>query len=89
MTPPIRFAIIGCGRIAPRHAQSLLDLHEEAKLVAVVDVVESRAIHLAKEFGAQAHTDYRHVLERKDIDAVCICTPSGLHAQMGIEAAQH
>ncbi len=85
----LQFAIIGCGRIAPRHAQSLVDLRTSAKLVAVADVIESRAIHLAQQFGAQPLTDYRRVLERKDIDVVCICVPSGLHAQIGIEAAQH
>ncbi|MDW8352003.1 MAG: Gfo/Idh/MocA family oxidoreductase [Anaerolineae bacterium] len=89
MTSSIRFAIIGCGRIAPRHAQSLRDLRDQAELVAVADIVESRAVHLAKDFGAEPTTDYRRVLERKDVDAVCICTPSGLHARMGIEAAHH
>lgn len=84
----INFAIIGCGRIAPRHAQSLNQLAGSAKLVAAVDIIESRAVHLAKEYGAEAQTDYRCILERKDIDAVSICTPSGLHAQIGIEAAQ-
>ncbi len=89
MTSPIRFAIIGCGRIAPRHAQSLLDLRDQARLVAVVDIIESRATHLAKQFGAEPATDYRQILEREDIDAVCVCAPSGLHAQIGIETAQH
>lgn len=89
MASSIRFAIIGCGRVAPRHAQSLLDLREHAKLVSVVDIVESRAAHLARQFGAEPATDYRRVLERKDIDAVCVCVPSGLHAAIGIEAAQH
>lgn len=87
MTEPLRFAIIGCGRIAPRHAQSLQD-RPDAKLVAVADVISSRAQHLAKEFGVEAETGYGHLLDRKDIDVISICTPSGLHARMGIEAAQ-
>ncbi len=89
MSAPLRFAIIGCGRVAPRHADSLAGLRPEAKLVAVADVIESRAARLAQQFGADALTDYRRVLERKDVDVVCICAPSGLHARMGIEAAQH
>ncbi len=82
------FAIIGCGRIAPRHAQSIQDLQPHAKLVAVADIIESRAQNLAKKYGAEAETDYRRLLDRKDIDVVCVCVPSGLHARIGIEAAQ-
>jgi len=88
MTEPLRFAIIGCGRIAPRHAQCLRDLSPNARLVAVADVIERRAQHLAREYGAEPQSDYRRLLDRKDIDVVCICTPSGLHARTGIEAAQ-
>lgn len=88
MNPPLRFGIIGCGRIAPRHAESILALAGQAKLVAVADVIESRARHLAQRYSADAETDYRRLLERKDVDIVNICTPSGLHAQIGIEAAQ-
>jgi len=88
MTEPLRFAIIGCGRIAPRHAQCLRDLSPDARLVAVADVIERRAQHLAREYGAEPESDYHRLLDREDIDVVCICTPSGLHARLGIEAAQ-
>lgn len=89
MMPPVRFALIGCGRIAPRHAQSLRDLAPDAQLVAVADVIETRARHLAHEYAvSHVETDYRYLLNRADVDAVCICTPSGLHAEMGIAAAQ-
>lgn len=83
----INFGLIGCGRVAPRHAQSLSEL-PGARLVAVADVNESRAAHFAKEYQCEMHTDYRRVLERRDVDAVSICTPSGMHAQMAIEAMQ-
>lgn len=87
MTEKLRFGLIGCGRVAPRHAQSLQQL-SQAELVAVADVIESRAEHFHKDYGADPYTDYRALLDRKDIDVITICTPSGLHAQMGIEAAQ-
>src|SRR5437016_5957605 len=82
----ITFGLIGCGRVAPRHAQSIGEL-PEARLVAVADVVRSRAERFAKEYGAEPYQDYRYLLEHKGIDVVCVCTPSGLHAQMGIDAA--
>ncbi len=81
----VRFGIIGCGRIAPRHAQSLQQV-AASKLVAVADVVESRAQHLAAEFGAAPYTDYHALLARADVDAVSVCVPSGLHAQVAIDA---
>jgi UDP-N-acetyl-2-amino-2-deoxyglucuronate dehydrogenase len=83
----IHFGLIGCGRIAPRHAQSLREL-PGTQLVAVVDVIEKRAQYLSKEYGAEAFTDYRRVLDRRDIHVVNICVPSGLHAQIAIEAMQ-
>lgn len=87
MTDKLRFGIIGCGRVAPRHAQSVRQL-DRAELVAVADKVESRVNHFSAEYGAQPHTDYRALLDRDDVDVVNICTPSGLHAQMGIDALQ-
>ncbi len=81
----IRFGLIGCGRVAPRHAQSLQQL-PETELVAVADVKSSRADHFAQEYDAAPLYDHRALLERDDIDAVTICVPSGLHAQVALDA---
>lgn len=83
----VRFGIIGCGRIAPRHAQSLQQVNA-ARLVAVADIKPNRAQHFASEYGAASYTDYHALLERNDIDAVSVCVPSGLHAQVAIDAMQ-
>jgi predicted dehydrogenase len=83
----MNFAIIGCGRIAPRHGQSLQQL-PEARLVAACDLIESRAKNFAKEYGGDTYTDYRAVLERPDVDVVSICVPSGLHCAIGLEVAK-
>ena len=87
MSDVLRFGLVGCGRVAPRHAESLLSL-PGAQLVAVADVRETRAARFAAQYQAAAHTDYRALLARQDVDVVSICTPSGLHAQMAIEAMQ-
>ncbi len=81
----VKFGLIGCGRIAPRHAQSLEQL-TQTHLVAIADIRSSRAQHFFEEYGAQAYTDYHQLLQRPDIDAVTICVPSGLHAQVAIDA---
>ena len=83
----LRFGLIGCGRVAPRHAQSLGEM-PDACLVAVADIKESRALRFAREYAADPFTDYRLLLERPDVDVVSICAPSGLHSQMALEAMQ-
>jgi len=83
----MNLAIIGCGRIAPRHAQSIETI-DGANLVAVCDVIPGRAENFAKNFNATAYTDYRDILDRKDIDIVSVCVPSGLHVTIGLDVAR-
>lgn len=83
----IRFAIIGCGRIAPKHAESIIAL-PEAELTAVCDILPEQAQSFADKYGAEPYTDYREMLQRADLDVVTIATPSGLHAEIGIAAAE-
>jgi predicted dehydrogenase len=84
---PLGWAIIGCGRIAPRHAQSVQQI-ADAHLTAVADIKPSRAQHFAQEYGSAAYTDYHALLDRADVDVVSVCVPSGLHAQVAIDALQ-
>ena len=86
-TEKIRFGIIGCGRIAPKHAESIAAL-PDAELVAVCDIVPEHAQAFADKYKAVPYTDYREMLKRADLDVVTIATPSDLHAPIGIAAAQ-
>jgi UDP-N-acetyl-2-amino-2-deoxyglucuronate dehydrogenase len=84
----VGFGIIGCGNIAPIHAESICHI-PEARLVAVSDVVEENARKLAEKYSADAYyTDFRKMLERDDIQAVSLCVPSGMRAEMGEACAQ-
>ena len=83
----MRFGIIGCGRIAPKHAESIVAL-PNAELVAVCDSVPEHAQAFADKYGAVPYIDYQEILKRPDIDVVTIATPSGLHAEIGIAAAK-
>jgi UDP-N-acetyl-2-amino-2-deoxyglucuronate dehydrogenase len=80
------FGIVGCGIIAPFHAKAIADL-PNARLVAVADPDPERAQQFANEFGGEGHTDVQEMLTRPDIDIVCVCVPSGLHAKVGVQAA--
>lgn len=83
---PLRFAIVGCGSIAPTHAEALAALPPgEAALVACCDEVPERAQAFAERFHIRA-VPYEDVLRDPDIDAVSVCAPSGRHADLGIPA---
>ncbi len=81
------FGIIGCGVIGPLHAEAIASL-ETAQLVAVADIVESRARALAVKYSVPCFLDYRELLQLPKVNVVNICVPSGLHAQIGIDAAR-
>lgn len=86
----IRFGIIGCGVIAPWHTQGIKD-SGEAELVACCDIIEEKAQKVADEHEGQevrVYTDYRELLSCNDIDAVCVCVPSGLHGAVTIDVAK-
>ena len=83
----IKFGLVGCGRISRNHFKSIAEI-SEAEIVACCDKVEERAIASAKEYKIKKHyKNYTEMLENEELDGVLICTPSGLHPAMGIEAA--
>lgn len=84
----IGFGIIGCGNIGPVHAAAISAVRN-AKLVAVSDVVEKSAKSLAGQYGADAYTDFRKMLERRDLDVVSLCVPSGMRADIGSVCAAY
>jgi predicted dehydrogenase len=85
----LNIAIVGCGRIARRHADLLGKRQiQGARLVAVCDPVPERAQAFASEHGVPGHTSLEHMLAQPGIDVVSVLTPSGLHAQHAIAAAR-
>jgi predicted dehydrogenase len=81
------FALIGCGRISPKHISALKEI-PEAKLVAVCDNVEAKAKATGTANNVPWYTDYHEMLKKEQIDIVNILTPSGNHAEIGIEVAK-
>jgi UDP-N-acetyl-2-amino-2-deoxyglucuronate dehydrogenase len=83
MNESLRFAIIGCGRIAPRHAAEIV---KHGKLVAVCDNVTERADAMASSFNARAYYSIEELFDNESIDVTAVCTPNGLHAEHSILA---
>ncbi len=74
----LKFGIIGCGRIAQRHAKHINNV---GILKAVCDIKEDRANSLGQNYGVNVYNNIDSLLENeKEIDVISICTPNGLHA---------
>ena len=81
-----KFALVGCGRIAERHAENILRVGE---LSAVCDSVEEKREAFGKRYGARTYPSLDDLLvEEKDVEVVVICTPNGLHAEHCIKSLQ-
>jgi UDP-N-acetyl-2-amino-2-deoxyglucuronate dehydrogenase len=81
----IRFGVVGCGTIHQVHCDAIRQI-EGARLGAVCDNVPERAREAGEHYGVPHFTDVRPML--RHVDAVSICTPSGLHAQIGVRCAK-
>jgi predicted dehydrogenase len=85
----MRFGLLGCGRIAKRHADLLGGNHiSGARLTAACDPVRARADAISSKFRVAAVYDIDDFLRRKDIDAVAVLTPSGMHPKHVIACAK-
>jgi predicted dehydrogenase len=85
----IRVAIIGCGGISRGHARGYLQSPDLFEIVACCDERRELAEERAQQLGAKfVTTDYREVIAREDVDAVDICLPHHLHAEVAIAAAE-
>jgi UDP-N-acetyl-2-amino-2-deoxyglucuronate dehydrogenase len=91
---PVRFAVVGCGVIGRLHAEVLAAGADSAVSVLVdVDaaVAEAVAAHVSADAAGAAPavtTSLDEALARDDVDAVAVCVPSGLHAQIAVAALE-
>ena len=88
----LNFALVGCGRIAPKHADNLTSGHiENARLVAVCDINVDRARKFGEKYQVPWFSNMHEMLKCSDlrIDVVSILTPSGDHAKHTIEIAPY
>jgi predicted dehydrogenase len=84
----INFAIVGCGRIAQRHAQHIKNT-DQCNLVACCDIINEKAQIIAEKYQAKVYNDINELLKDNDIDIISICSPNGLHAEHSILGLQH
>ena len=86
ITGDVRVALLGCGRISKNHFEAI-ERVKGIRLVAVADTDLARAQAVGTERGVPAFASLEALLAAVPSDLVSICTPSGLHPQHGILAA--
>ena len=88
-TTPFRLGIIGAGSRGQELVRSFLRV-PGVKVVAAADVYPLRFAQLNETCGYQvpSHADFRALLDRKDLDAVIVATPLGLHAEHVVPALE-
>lgn len=84
----MRVGIIGIGAVGQVHIPALLNAGQE--IVALCDIVIEKCHSAIERFGltANSYTDYKEMLEVEKLDAVHICTPHYLHAEMSCLALE-
>lgn len=89
----MRYALIGCGRIATNHVKAVLNNNLE--FVAVCDVIPEQMEVLLEKNGLQndinikRYTAYKTLIDENDLDLVGIATESGIHAEIALYCIEH
>jgi len=86
----LKFALVGCGRIAKRHSE-LLGANQiaGAQLAAVCDIAKEKAEKMGSRFAVPCFTDMHEMLQKVDVDVVVVLTESGLHAEHVVALAPY
>lgn len=84
----IRFALVGCGRIAANHFGSIAQHSNRCELVDVCDTNPQALAAAIEKTGAKGHDGLTGLLKSTTADCVILTTPSGLHSSQAIQIAQ-
>jgi UDP-N-acetyl-2-amino-2-deoxyglucuronate dehydrogenase len=81
-----KLAIVGAGVIGKHHGLVTSQLADRVQLVAVADIQIDRAARLAADRGGRPFASLTDALAAEDVDIVVVCTPTGRHGEVAIEA---
>ena len=81
----MRYALIGCGRIAKNHVAAAINNH--LNIVGLCDIISENAqrYQAANQLDCPVYTDYRQMLKENKPDFVAIATESGKHAAIALD----
>lgn len=85
----LRYALIGCGRIAKNHIQAYLDNNKDIELVSLCDIDISKVKELIEKFDLDKkipiYRDYIKMIDNENLDLIVVAVNSGKHAELSIE----
>jgi len=87
--PKLKVGLVGCGGISHVHLTGWDRLYPECEVTALCDILPEALERRGTEFDIpkdQWYLDHREMLEKADIDAVDVCVPNGVHAEISINA---
>jgi len=84
----VKFGILGCGHIAHRHAEHIIN-HPDAELVAAYDIMPEKTQAFCEKFNIEAVENIEALYQHSNIDVINICTPNGLHHTGAIQGLQN
>lgn len=84
----INIAIVGCGRISKNHFDSVSKYPDDFNLAAVCDTDPQALKDAVDEHKVSGYQTLSEMLANEQLDAVSICTPSGVHPGQTVEIAQ-
>lgn len=86
----IKFALVGCGRIAKKHSELLGNSQiTNSELVAVCDIIKEKAKAIGEQFNVPYYTDMDKMMQNEEIDTVTVLTESGNHAENVINLSKY
>ena len=88
MSDKIIIAVIGCGTIAnSAHIPSYMKIRDKAEIKYFCDIIPERAKAAVERYGSGiAIEDYHDALNDPEVQAISVCTPNYMHAQISIDA---
>ena len=84
----IRFALVGCGRIAKNHFAAIEAHSDQAELVSVCDTDRKSLAAASEKTGAKSFSSLSEMISVSEADIVVLTTPSGLHPEQTIQLAK-
>ena len=89
----MKYALIGCGRIAVNHVKAVQNNHLE--FIAACDTESSQIDKLLEKSGIEdtsaikRYTDYKKMIQENNLELVAIATESGSHAKIALDCIEH
>lgn len=84
----INIGVVGVGRFGIQHLHSFKQMENNSKirLAALADINTEKGNEYGKNFGINIYEDYKHMIEKENLNAVSIATPDHLHGEIALYA---